>query len=242
MIKYKLGYEHLYKKYPIHYRNHISNKIPTRILTEKDEKWLYCSYPPEDNEINWYFWFKFHNRKLQTDLEFCQTCNKLLNPERNNQSYLLTNIIRTKDRFTKIIVCSECRIIEDKIRQEFEEIAIIKRKMRKIIQISRKNVKINDKIVKSMPKNSILWDEEVKGFIVRRQFSDKKTFSVVYRTMDRIQRWQKIGYFGIFTTALARKEAIRILIAVSLGMDPGGLQKEIKNGKSKGAKNFGRYT
>jgi Arm DNA-binding domain len=54
------------------------------------------------------------------------------------------------------------------------------------------------------------------------QFSDIITFSVVYRTRDGIQRWQKIGRFGVWTPAQARIEAQRILRARDLGEDPSG--------------------
>ena len=36
-----------------------------------------------------------------------------------------------------------------------------------------------------MQPNTILWDQEVRGFVARRQFSDVITFSVVYRTKGR---------------------------------------------------------
>src|SRR5580692_2547369 len=58
--------------------------------------------------------------------------------------------------------------------------------------------------------NTILWDLEVRGFVARRQFSDIVTFSVVYRTRENVQRWQKLERFPILTPHLARQEAIRV--------------------------------
>jgi hypothetical protein len=37
------------------------------------------------------------------------------------------------------------------------------------------------------------------------------TFSVVYRTREGVQRWQKLERFPILTPHLARQEAIRVL-------------------------------
>ena len=41
------------------------------------------------------------------------------------------------------------------------------------------------KEISAMQPNTILWDQEVRGFVARRQFSDVITFSVVYRTKGR---------------------------------------------------------
>ena len=73
-----------------------------------------------------------------------------------------------------------------------------------------------------MEPNTILWDQELRGFVARRQFSEVITFSVVYRTLEGIQRWQKLERFPIFTPHIARQEAIRVLRAKALGQDPAG--------------------
>jgi Arm DNA-binding domain len=101
---------------------------------------------------------------------------------------------------------------------------------------------LSDEIIKIIPKHTTYWDKEIKGFCVRRQFSDIITFSIYYRTATGIQRLQKIGRFGIFTCKQARQEAIRISRAVCLGMDPSGEQKEKrKEYVKKRAKNIERY-
>ena len=81
-------------------------------------------------------------------------------------------------------------------------------------------VKIGLKAIAAMPPNSILWDTEIGGLNVRRQFSDVVTYSIVYRTLDGVQRWQRIGRHGIWTPDLARKQARSVLMARDLGKDP----------------------
>jgi integrase len=91
-------------------------------------------------------------------------------------------------------------------------------------------VRIGIREIQGMEPNTILWDLEVKGFVARRQFSDIVTFSVVYRTRDNVQRWQKLARFPILTPHLARQEAIRILRAKALGQDPAGERMALRNG------------
>ena len=81
-----------------------------------------------------------------------------------------------------------------------------------------------------MQPHTILWDEAIRGFCARRQFSGVITFSVVYRTQDGIARWQKIGRYGVFTPEQARQEAARILREVALGADPSALRHERRHG------------
>jgi Phage integrase, N-terminal SAM-like domain len=81
-------------------------------------------------------------------------------------------------------------------------------------------VKIGEREVKAMQPNTILWDLEVKGFVARRQFSEVITFSVVYRTKENVQRWQKLERYPILTAHLARQEAIKVLRAKAMGQDP----------------------
>ena len=71
-------------------------------------------------------------------------------------------------------------------------------------------VRIGTREIAAMQPNTILWDQEVRGFVARRQFSDIITFSVVYRTKENVQRWQKLERFPILTPHLARQEAIRV--------------------------------
>jgi hypothetical protein len=91
-------------------------------------------------------------------------------------------------------------------------------------------VRIGVREIQAMEPNTILWDLEVKGFVARRQFSDIVTFSVVYRTRDNVQRWQKLARFPILTPHLARQEAIRILRAKALGQDPAGERMALRSG------------
>jgi integrase len=91
-------------------------------------------------------------------------------------------------------------------------------------------VRIGLREIQSMQPNTILWDQEVKGFVARRQHSDVVTFSVVYRTLEGTQRWQKLERFPIFTPHIAREEAIRVLRAKALGQDPAGEKMALRNG------------
>ena len=91
-------------------------------------------------------------------------------------------------------------------------------------------VRIGLREIQSMQPNTILWDQEVRGFVARRQFSDIVTFSVVYRTRENVQRWQKLARFPILTPHLARQEAIRVLRAKALGQDPAGEKMALRSG------------
>ena len=60
-------------------------------------------------------------------------------------------------------------------------------------------VRIGLREITAMEPNTILWDQKVRGFVARRQHSDIVTFSVVYRTKENVQRWQKLERFPILT-------------------------------------------
>jgi hypothetical protein len=91
------------------------------------------------------------------------------------------------------------------------------------------SIKIGLRDIAAMPPSSIIWDSQIKGFVARRQFSDVITYSVVYRTRDALQRWHKIGRAGVFTPALARIEAIKVLRSVALGEDPSAERTALRN-------------
>ena len=89
--------------------------------------------------------------------------------------------------------------------------------------------RLGHKNVSAMPPNTILWDESIRGFCARRQFSHVITFSVLYRTQDGLQRWHKVGRYGVFTPDQARTEAARILREAALGRDPSADRKALRN-------------
>jgi integrase len=91
-------------------------------------------------------------------------------------------------------------------------------------------VRIGVREIAAMEPNTILWDQEVRGFVARRQHSDIVTFSVVYRTKENVQRWQKLERYPILTPHLARQEAIRVLRAKALGHDPAGEKMVLRSG------------
>jgi integrase len=89
--------------------------------------------------------------------------------------------------------------------------------------------KIGIKQVLAMQPGTIIWDDKVRGFNARRQFSEIVTFSVYFRTQESQQRFFKIGRFPVFTPTEARKQAIRILQNVALGKDPADERKALRN-------------
>jgi hypothetical protein len=91
-------------------------------------------------------------------------------------------------------------------------------------------VRIGLREIQAMEPHTILWDLEVRGFVARRQHSDIVTFSVVYRTKENVQRWQKLERYPILTPHLARQEAIRVLRAKALGQDPAGDKMALRHG------------
>jgi hypothetical protein len=89
--------------------------------------------------------------------------------------------------------------------------------------------KIGIKVIEAMQPHAIIWDTLVPGFNVRRQNSAVVTFSIAYRTLEGIQRWQRLGRYGVWTPDQARKEAQRVLRARDLGEDPAGARMALRN-------------
>jgi Arm DNA-binding domain/Phage integrase, N-terminal SAM-like domain len=92
--------------------------------------------------------------------------------------------------------------------------------------------KITLKAVAAMQPNSILWDNVIHGFNARKQRSETITYSIIYRTKERHQRWHKIGHHGVFTPELARQQARKILLAVAMGDDPSEQRHQMRNAMS----------
>jgi site-specific recombinase XerD len=84
--------------------------------------------------------------------------------------------------------------------------------------------------VVAMQPHTILWDQEIRGFCARRQFSDVITYSVYFRTRDGQQRLYKIGRHGVFTPTQAREVAKEVLRNVAVGKDPGAELKALRHG------------
>jgi hypothetical protein len=94
--------------------------------------------------------------------------------------------------------------------------------------------KIGIRTIEAMQPHSIIWDEKVPGFNARRQFSTVVTFSVVYRTLEGTQRWQRLGRYGVWMPDQARHEAQRVLRARDLGEDPAGARRALRNAMTLG--------
>jgi integrase len=91
--------------------------------------------------------------------------------------------------------------------------------------------KIGHREIAAMPPGPFLmWDSEIRGFNVRRQFSSAITYSVIYRAQDGRQHWLKIGRHGIWTPTLAREKAKSILLAVDMGQDPSAERHALRTG------------
>lgn len=67
-------------------------------------------------------------------------------------------------------------------------------------------------------------DPQLKGFLVRVQPTGAKTFYCEYRRGQR----QKLGRFGVTPVADARMEAMRLLLMVASGEDPGGTARPVR--------------
>jgi integrase len=91
-------------------------------------------------------------------------------------------------------------------------------------------VRIGVREVVAMQPHTILWDQEIRGFCARRQFSGVITYSVYFRTRDGQQRLYKIGRHGVFTPTQAREVAKEVLRNVAVGKDPGAELKALRHG------------
>jgi Arm DNA-binding domain len=89
--------------------------------------------------------------------------------------------------------------------------------------------KIGVRDVLAMPQHTILWDANPRGFHARRQYGDAVIFAVFYRNSEGLQRWHRIGRFGVWTPDQARKEAQRVLRARDLGEDPSTERMALRN-------------
>ena len=86
-------------------------------------------------------------------------------------------------------------------------------------QAVRKRITKRD--VDALGLGEIVWDQDVKGFWVRRQKGDARTYGLIYRTVEGRQRWHTIGRHGSpWTAETARKEAHHLLAEVYKGRDP----------------------
>jgi integrase len=88
--------------------------------------------------------------------------------------------------------------------------------------------KIGIRDIKPMAPNTVIWDTSVRGFHARRQFTDAVTFAVFYRNQEGLQRWHRIGRFGVWTPDQARKKASEILRARDNGEDPSADRKALR--------------
>ena len=85
-------------------------------------------------------------------------------------------------------------------------------------------VKLTKRIVEGVlpdrEKRIVVWDTEVTGFCIRVYPSGKKTYFLQYRNKNRETHKIKLGVHGKITTELAREQAIKLSLNVSIGEDP----------------------
>jgi hypothetical protein len=140
MVKYKPGYEHLYKRFPGHYRQLIMN--PTKPFRPNYE-YLYTPYPPEDDEEKWHHWCEFHGVKLWTDLIFCHNCNKIINPNHHYDGSMVPNLLPARIRYSvpEKILCQSCTAKENYQYYQMEEITKLTREIRNMTRRSKRGKK-----------------------------------------------------------------------------------------------------
>jgi hypothetical protein len=79
---------------------------------------------------------------------------------------------------------------------------------------------LTNRSIESIQTDKVIWDEKLQGFGARRQ-SVNGSISFILKT--RIRGRQKIitiGRYGVLTFQAARAEALRLLGAISSGLDP----------------------
>ncbi|MBP6952516.1 MAG: tyrosine-type recombinase/integrase [Alphaproteobacteria bacterium] len=85
-------------------------------------------------------------------------------------------------------------------------------------------VKLTKRVVESATPDSskriVLWDTEITGLCVRIYPSGKKTYFLQYRNKNRETHKVKIGVHGTITTELAREQAVKLSLNISIGEDP----------------------
>lgn len=90
--------------------------------------------------------------------------------------------------------------------------------------------RITKRLVDALMINETVFDSDLKGFAVRRQKSEARTFYVRYRTKTGgRQRWLVVGRYGVLTVDQARDKAQPILGAVANGEDPAQHRDNMKD-------------
>lgn len=75
--------------------------------------------------------------------------------------------------------------------------------------------------IRALGPGETVWDASVPGFGARRQKGEAVAYVLLYRTVERRQRWHTIGRHGApWTPDTARAEARRVLADVTQGADP----------------------
>jgi integrase len=102
--------------------------------------------------------------------------------------------------------------------------------------MASKSGRIGLRDVDAMPPGSEIWDSgkgAVRGFGVRRQKGEARSYILLYRTKEGRQRRFTIGRHGApWTPDTARREALRLLGHVARGEDPAGEKRELREAET----------
>lgn len=100
----------------------------------------------------------------------------------------------------------------------------------------RNKCKLTKRIVEGIqPDEStrlVVWDTEVRGFCLRIYPSGRKTYFLQYRNKNQVTHKIKIGVHGSISTELAREQARRLSLSISLGEDPSATIEAKKNART----------
>jgi integrase len=88
--------------------------------------------------------------------------------------------------------------------------------------------KLNKRLIESTKpghKDTLLWDNELTGFMAKVTPKGKRCYFLVYRDRSRIQRWKKIGNHPVITCEEARGVARKWLNSLTHGKEPSANKK-----------------
>src|SRR4051794_23426521 len=99
------------------------------------------------------------------------------------------------------------------------------------MMVARRRIGMRE--IAALGQGGLVWDGELPGFGARRQRSEAISYVLLYRNAEGRQRWHTIGrHRAPWTPDTARKEAIRLLGQVAVGIDPALLKRAKRNART----------